>query len=270
MCVFAVPTARSDQVTEKAAFSWNEAGGKVLCCAARSQVVSKILTIGYHGPDHAILTHSVSTKADFGIRFATPSSACEERLVMRKILLATVAAMGIAGASSAGATVVMTSGSGNDCSGAFGTSPTCVAPNGSPQIVKFDYDNDGNISVTSINPAFPTIDGSEFTINLAAGTWSYIPGLGDPGVTAWSAKGGPGYNLYVSDTAVTSGTFVTPLTPGGPSGLSHITFFDTALPPPPPPPPPPIDPIPEPASLALLGLGLAGLGVAMRRRRRNG
>jgi hypothetical protein len=187
---------------------------------------------------------------------------------MRKMLLATVATVGLAVTSAASADVIMTPYTGgppppSDCAGVFGASfETCVAPNGSPVIIKYEFDEDGNITGSEINDAlFPTVDGTEFTINVAAGTWSYILGDGDPGVTAWAAKGGrEGFNLFTSTEPHTSGSFSVP----GGAGLSHITFYDTAA----PPPPPPVDPVPEPASLALLGLGLAGLGIAMRRRRR--
>ena len=66
---------------------------------------------------------------------------------------------------------------------------------------------------------FPSIDGSEFVLSFAdavgtSGTWTYTPGAGDPGITFWVAKGGAFFNLFTDDSgaAVTTGTWVTPLT----------------------------------------------------------
>jgi hypothetical protein len=86
---------------------------------------------------------------------------------------------------------------GNDCSGVLGTSPTCEDLNGSPQIIKIDFEDDGSIKEISINPLFSSIDGSEFSFDFGdddstgTGTWYYTPDdATDPGITSFTAKGG--------------------------------------------------------------------------------
>jgi hypothetical protein len=188
------------------------------------------------------------------------------------------------------------SGSGNDCSGDLGTSPTCSF-NGSPQILKYDTEGTNKLS---INPLFATIDGTEFEFSNNGGTswvglasltnsgwgsgmWRYTPGTNDPAapVRYWSAKSGPGYNVFfqVADAElvsggacftstsatsclnaalnVTSGSWTAPQ-----SSLSHILFLDTGG----GGGPPGGGSVPEPATLGLIGLGMLAIG-ALRRRR---
>jgi hypothetical protein len=145
---------------------------------------------------------------------------------------------------------------GNDCSGVLGNPPDCEL-NGSPLIVKYNFNDDGTPAVN--DPIefgnFSSIDGSEFKISFDAGgtssgTWTYTPGAGDPGVTGWTAKAGNSFLVFLG-TGLT-GTFSTP----GGKGLSHIAFFDAAP-----------SPIPLPAAAWLLISGVGALGVVARRRR---
>jgi hypothetical protein len=169
--------------------------------------------------------------------------------------------------------------SGNDCVGTFNLGAgfeTCDVGGAldppqsvSPVIAK-------GITTWQINSAYPTIDGSEFSIVGAgsSGTWTYTPGPGDPAIRYWVAKGGDEFRLHwmVEDATVgttcdgdpynlaclnlalvvTSGTWSTP----GTAGLSHMTFYDTEG-----------GTIPEPGIVLLLGAGLIGVAARMRRRR---
>jgi len=174
-------------------------------------------------------------------------------------------------------------GNTNDCSGVFGNfdDPCDVglaldpATMISPIIAKYDVDE----SLWEINPGFPSIDASEWTLgdtSAGSGTWSYSPTGDDPAIRYWVGKGGNnGFNLFwvvpdgtascSGDTlasynldclnaavAQTSGIWSTPTG----QGLSHITFYDSDE----------LPPIPEPGAAALLVVGLGGLLVASRRR----
>ena len=158
----------------------------------------------------------------------------------------------------------------------------------SPLIAKFDESN--LVSPEVINSIFGGVNGDEWDIsnnNDGTDSWDYTPGVDDPAIRYWVAKGGnSGFNLFweVDDVevvtggacesgsefslaclsaanTVTSGDWFTPLKSNGRNaGLSHIAFYDS------------VDPIinppqelPEPESLALFALGLLGL-VASRRR----
>jgi len=168
---------------------------------------------------------------------------------------------------------------GNDCSGAFGQGlENCKIPafydgDQSPIIIKFNtFEDDGVAFPTppdpliEINSIFASITGEEFKFDCndpacLTGKWEYTPGVDDPVISFYVAKGGPNFNLFNVAGPVAQGDFQqglwsTPLR----AGLSHISFYDTTggIP----------DPrVPEPGMLALLAAGLLGLGVATRRRR---
>jgi len=138
--------------------------------------------------------------------------------------------------------------SGNEC-GAGGFSNCSF--NGSPSIIKFG--ESGTLAVLDKNTNFPSIDGSEFQFtnlgtNNQSGTWTYTPGAGDPGITAFIVFAGNVQNQYTGSGL--TGSWTTPSN----KDLSHITFFDTAI-------------VPLPAALPLLGTGLLGLwGIGRMRR----
>lgn len=137
--------------------------------------------------------------------------------------------------------LTITKESGSECPGGPGGFSACTLldeENGSPTIIKFNQD----LNFSEKNTAFFSVNGSEFTFSnlvlkgseIIGGDWFYNPGADDPGITAWAAKAGNGYNLFNNNgIAVTSGKFFTP----DDKGLSHLTFFDTATPPTPVPTP---------------------------------
>jgi hypothetical protein len=209
---------------------------------------------------------------------------------------------GLGGSGEARAATVSTVISGTDCSGYFGTPfESCEVfamsygnrVGISPVIIKYDTKDGstvigaGDIEVNTSK--YPSIDNTEFTFSaltvddneVKGGTWTYVPGIGDPGVRFWAAKAGNDFQLFwdvdqsvisggtcaagvsvgnntfaclSAANVVTTGTFTTP----GNKGLSHITFYDTAGP----------AVIPIPAALPMLGAAVAGLGLAGWRRRR--
>ena len=190
---------------------------------------------------------------------------------MLKILLASATLVGLFGTAHA-ATVTpatdYTLGEGNEC-GAGGFS-ACTF-DGSPSIIKFE-NNAGNLVVGDINTAFPSITGDEFSFEktfvdgeLIGIAFSFLMGLGDPGITAVIVKAGNNF-ASTSDFSVVGNLFTGFVSTedaglfnkkGKAQGVSHITFFDSYVPP---------STIPLPAGGLLLVSALGGL-VALRRRK---
>lgn len=167
-------------------------------------------------------------------------------------------------------------GEGNDCRD-INSLETCSI-NGSPGIVKFNYGVvEGSFVITSteINSSFTTITGDEFEVFFdvfsddgegLSGTWQYTPDDDvDPGVTAFATKAGSGFTLFIKDGPAFAGVGDSAEWFTNGQGLSHITFFDTQV-----PPPPPITetPVPVPAALPLAATAMFGLGWFARRWRK--
>lgn len=166
----------------------------------------------------------------------------------------------------AGVTLVSSS-TGNACTGAGGIN-NCIAtqtgviqgtttdPLASPLIARIDSDTGADISTL-----FPTIDGNEFDISYDGSTntlsFTYTPGAGDPAIHYFGISQANTYDLFYDPNAITSGTIdLSTYFPNNP-GWSHIDFFDTA------------SSVPEPATWAMMMLGLGAMGFAFRRRRRS-
>lgn len=138
---------------------------------------------------------------------------------------------------------------GNDCTNwpngvkqSFSACTLFGQSDGSPIIARYDLGDNGG---WEINPLFPTVTGDEWTIDFVANTWTYLPGPGDPAITAWIRKFGNGYDV-IPVTGYTAVSFE-------PSKLSHLSFYDTA------------QPVPEPGSISLFGIGMFACARAIRK-----
>jgi hypothetical protein len=139
-----------------------------------------------------------------------------------------------------------------------------------PLIIKFEFDEeDGSFIVAEIGAGYVgLIDGSEFDFEYAddaddpfsAGRWTYTPDAGDPFISAYTAKGGRRFNLFVNDGEAFSGDWFTPANPGGNGpNISNFSFFNNGSVP---------EEMPVPAPIALVGAGMLALTLVRRRNRR--
>ncbi|MDE2404422.1 MAG: PEPxxWA-CTERM sorting domain-containing protein [Sphingomonadales bacterium] len=169
------------------------------------------------------------------------------------------------GATSAHATAVLIGTfSGNECAGVGGFSNCYAFPNGttgpagaggSPAIFKWDAGGANEISTR-----FPSVTGSEFTVNYTGATnslsFSYNPGANDPAIHYYAVFQAGTTKLFHDSAAIVSGTVqLTDYFPNNP-GISHITFFDTGT----------FPVLPEPSTWASMILGFGFVAQAMRAR----
>lgn len=184
-----------------------------------------------------------------------------------------VTAFALAGAALTFATpanaalVVIGTFSGTDCSGQGGF-PNCWAtqngvlqgpvtdPLGSPAVYKW---NNGDESETN-TVLFPSIDGSEFTLDIEGTmlSFTYTQGDDDPFLHYFTVKQGDEYVLFYDENAITSGSVDLAVLFPNNTGWSHVTWFDTG------------DPggVPEPGTWAMMLMGFGATGFALRRRRK--
>ena len=174
-------------------------------------------------------------------------------------ILGSIAAFGIGLGLSVEAQAITYLGtfSGNDCTGGFsdcyaypGGTNNGPIDLGSPVIIKY-----GSGGGTEISDLFPSIDGSEFDIDLLGGNtleFTYTPGAGDPDVHDFTVKQANGFALYYDAVPITSASIALSEYVSQP-GFSHVTFFDTGTP-----------GVPEPSTWAMLLVGFFGIGGALR------
>ncbi len=181
------------------------------------------------------------------------------------------AALTATGAMAATLTPTWTPGDGsNECARQQGFS-NCVL-NDSPSIIKFD--NNGGLNFGDSNTNFPSVTGTELTfsnfayngLDLISFDWVYTAGAGDPGVTAvvlaaggnwaWSTVFSVVGNVFSGSVSTLDAGLVNKR--GIPQNVSHITLFDSYIPP---------ATVPVPAAGFLLVGALGGLA-ALRRRRK--
>ncbi len=159
----------------------------------------------------------------------------------------------------------------NECKDATGFSNCYAFPDGttgawrddlagSPAIFKYGVNDAGGVE-TDKSTLFPTIDGSEFTVNYLSGdnslSFAYDQGSGDPVIHYFAIFQAGTTRLFHDSDPITSGNIaLSDYYPRNP-GYSHITFFDTGTP-----------AVPEPATWAMMLLGFGFVGGAMRSAKR--
>lgn len=186
---------------------------------------------------------------------------------LKNVTMALAGAAALAFATPASAELVnLGTFTGTDCSGTGGF-PNCWAtqdgvfqgpvtdPLGSPSVFKWNNGEDG----TETSPTFPTIDGSEFWLDVEGSILSflYTPGEGDPDLHYFSVKQANGYVLFYDSNPILEGEVdLAELFPDN-VGWSHVTWFDTGS-----------NEVPEPGTWAMMLLGFGATGFALRRRRK--
>ena len=200
---------------------------------------------------------------------------------MKIIFMAAVAAtVSIVGSAASAATVTTFTdgdGSGNDCSGDFGQGfDNCVINYNDGEGTVYSTPIIGKLGVgetkAQYNSLFPSLGDAEEELAHGDGTTTYMDdgfdyftstytlGIDDPAMTLFVVKAGAGYTVYDSVYAAGDGFF----TFDGSiytmyyteTDMSHVSVYDSELPP----------PIPLPAAGWLLLGGLGGLA-AMKRRK---
>jgi PEP-CTERM motif-containing protein len=188
---------------------------------------------------------------------------------MRKLSLLAAAAFAASAISTTPAQATATlvgSFTGNACTGAGGINNcfatqtgvvqgTTTDPLASPLIARIE--NGGSSDISTL---FPSIDGTEFSLNFDATantlSFTYTAGAGDPAIHYYGLFQADTYDLFYDPAAITSSDTInlSDFFPNNP-GFSHIDFFDTG------------SSVPEPATWAMMIVGFGAAGMAMRRRR---
>lgn len=191
-----------------------------------------------------------------------------------------LAALMLAGTASFGSTAVIGPISGNECAGqgGFSNCELTIGGNATPAVIKFN----SNFEVSDVSTGFPSVTGEEFSFfdivtspgEVEGASFTYTLGADDPGITGFAVFAAGDYLLYdSSEISFSNGVYTGAFSTAGlgnnannpTPGLSHLTFFDTAIPGDGSGDTPRPSPIPLPASALLLLAGVAGLGAIRKR-----